>query len=86
MILETLKQISLANRVTDLERLSSDTNIQGDFEGSVTGYWVKLGQRGEGIVKYNSKEYKTKPIGFVAATEGREVELTFANGVYYSKF
>ena len=86
MMIENLRQISLANRLIDLERLASDTSIQGDFEGSVTAYWVRLGSSGEGIVKYNSKEYKTKPIGFVSAKAGKEVELTFANGVYYTKF
>lgn len=86
MNLETLAQISLANRIADLERRNEDYDIQGDFKGSVTGYWVRLGERGEGIVKYNSKEYKTKPIGFVSAKAGKEVELTCANGIYYSKF
>ena len=77
---------SLVNRLVDLERRASDVTIKGDFEGSVTGFWVRLGTNGEGIVKYNSKDYVTQPIGFVSAPVGTEVELSFANGVYYSKF
>ena len=77
---------SLVNRLVDLERRASVVTIKGDFEGSVTGFWVRLGTNGEGIVKYNSKDYVTQPIGFVSAPVGTEVELSFANGVYYSKF
>lgn len=85
-MIENLKQLSIANRMIDLERRASDTTIGGDFTGSVTGYWVKLGSMGEGIVTYNNKQYKTKTIGFVSIPRGTEVELSFANGVYYSKF
>lgn len=86
MLLNTLKQISLANRINTVERLSKDTIVSGDFEGSVTGYWVRLGSRGEGVVTYNNKSYITKPIGFISIPAGTEVELSFANGIYYSKF
>lgn len=86
MLLDSLIEISLANRLNTLERLTSGQSISGDFEGSVTGYWVKLGSRGEGIVNYNNKNYVTKPIGFMAIPGGTEVELSFANGTYYSKF
>ncbi len=86
MLLDSLIEISLANRLNTLERLASGQSISGDFEGSVTGYWVKLGSRGEGIVNYNNKNYVTKPIGFMAIPGGTEVELSFANGTYYSKF
>ena len=86
MILDTLLQISTANRVVDLEYRASEITIRGDFVGSVTGSWVKLGDRGEGIVSYNNKEYTTKPIGFVSIPSGTEVELSYANGIYYSKF
>tara|TARA_Y100001973_G_scaffold100250_1_gene160959 strand:- start:188 stop:445 length:258 start_codon:yes stop_codon:yes gene_type:complete len=85
-MLEILKNISLANRLVDLEFRASDTTIKGDFVGSVTGSWVRLGSRGEGIVSYNNKQYPTKPIGFVSLPAGTEVELSYANGVYYSKF
>jgi hypothetical protein len=86
MILNTLLQVSTANRIVDLEFRASDTTIQGDFVGSVTGKWVRLGSRGEGIVSYNNKQYPTKPIGFVSIPAGAEVELSYANGIYYSKF
>ncbi len=86
MILDTLLQLNTANRLVDLEFRASDTTIQGDFVGSVTGKWIKLGSRGEGIVSYNNKQYPTKPIGFVSIPAGTEVELSYANGIYYSKF
>lgn len=86
MILNTLINISTANRIVDLEYRASDVTIQGDFVGSVTGKWVRLGSRGEGVVSYNNKQYPTKPIGFVSIPAGTEVELSYANGIYYSKF
>ena len=86
MILNTLTQISDTNRLLDLEFRASDITIKGDFVGSVTGKWVKLGERGEGVVSYNNKRYVTKPIGFVSIPAGTEVEMSFANGIYYSKF
>lgn len=86
MILDTLLEISTINRFADLERRASDVTITGDFTGSVTGKWVKLGLRGEGVVSYNNKQYATKPIGFTSIPAGTEVELSFANGIYYSKF
>jgi hypothetical protein len=86
MLLNSLIEISLANRLNELERLTKGQSISGDFEGSVTGYWVKLGSRGEGIVSYNNKNYVTKPIGFISIPRGTEIELSFANGIYYSKF
>lgn len=86
MIKDTLRQIQLTNRVNELERRSKKNVINGDFEGSVTGSWVKLGENGEGIVSYNDKQYVTVPIGFVSLPKGTAVEVTFAKGVYYSKF
>ena len=86
MDISTLIQVSNANRVLDLENRLNGTLIKGDFEGSVTGYWKRLGSRGEGVVGYNDKEYITKSIGFVSAPAGTEVELSYAKGIYYSKF
>ncbi len=83
---DRLKAISDSNRIAELQFRASDTTIQGDFVGSVPGSWVRLGGLGEGIVKYNNKEYITKPIGFVSIPSGTDVELSFANGLYYSKF
>lgn len=86
-MINNLKEISLANRLNRLTDLAEGTKqIKGDFEGSVTGYWVKIGDSGEGVVSYNNKEYITKPIGFISIPKGTEVELSYANGIYYSKF
>ncbi len=85
-ILTSLTQISSANRIVDLEFRNSDTTIVGDFVGSVTGTWVRLGESGEGIVSYNNKNYVTVPIGFISIPKGTELELSYANGIYYSKF
>lgn len=86
MILEELKELSIANRVIDLEKRAKKNVIEGDFEGSVTGSWVGIGSNGEGIVKYNDKLYRTDPLGFVSIPQGTKVELTHANGIYYSKY
>ena len=86
-MIDSLMELSNANRVFDLERRADGQNgLRGDFEGSVTGFWEKLGPLGEGLVKYNSKTYITNPIGFVSIPKGTEVELSYANGIYYSKF
>ena len=85
-LLNSLLEISVANRLVDLERLERGVVIKGDFEGSVTGHWVKLAESGAGIVTYNKKQYTTKPLGFASLPAGAEVELSHANGIYYSKF
>ena len=85
-LIEQLQRISNAERVVELERRASDVTIRGDFEGSVTGTWSRLGANGEGVVRYNNKEYITKPLGFISIPAGFEVELSYANGVYYSKY
>lgn len=85
-LLNRLTERSNAERLLDLERRDKGNYIEGDFEGSVTGYWVRLDSNGSGIVSYNRKEYVTKPIGFTSLPKGVEVELSHANGVYYSKF
>ena len=58
MDIKLLQELSLTNRVLSLEERASDSVIKGDFQGSVTGYWKKLGERGEGIVSYKDKDYK----------------------------
>lgn len=85
-LLEDLVELSNTYRVLDLERLGSSELIQGDFEGSVTGKWVKLDSTGAGAVEYNSKLYLTKPIGFTSIPKGTTVEMSYAKGVYYSKW
>jgi len=86
MSIVNLQQRSTANRIAVLQERATEVLIQGDFSGSVTGVWVKLGDSGEGQVKYKSKVYVTKPIGFTSIPKGTEVELSYANGIYYSKF
>lgn len=85
-LMDSLREESLARRIVDLERLASNQVIEGDFEGSVTGKWLRLDQSGAGIVQYNSKNYTTKPIGFTSVAAGTAVEMTYANGIYYSKW
>jgi hypothetical protein len=85
-LLDDLLEVSVANRLVDLERLDSKQLIEGDFEGSVTGRWIKLDSTGAGIVEYNSKQYVTKPIGFTSLPAGTAIEMSFAKGVYYSKW
>lgn len=85
-LLNAMVAQSQAMRVLKMEFLEKGVVIQGDFEGSVTGYWVRLDPTGSGIVSYNKKEYTTKPIGFTSLPAGSEVELSHANGIYYSKF
>lgn len=81
-----LKEVSEAERVADIERREEGHIVKGDFEGSVTGKWVRLAESGAGIVSYNSKEYVTDTIGFVSLPRGTSVELSFADGTYYSKY
>ena len=85
-LLTTLVEINNAERLESLNRRLDDTIIPGDFEGSVTGIWVKFADNGGGLVRYNNKEYMTKPLGNASIPPGTEVELSHANGVYFSKF
>ena len=86
MLTDQLKIVSTSNRISSLQSRAEGEVIKGDFTGSVTGFWEKLGDSGEGVVKYKSKSYVTKPIGFTSIPSGTEVELSYANGIYYSKF
>ena len=85
-LLNSLLQLSTAERFLQIEQREKGVVLEGDFEGNVTGYWVRLDNSGAGIVSYNKKQYVTKPIGFTSLPAGTEVELSHANGVYYSKF
>ena len=85
-ILLELQAISDAERAFDIERRESGQIIKGDFEGSVTGFWVKLNEDGAGVVDYAGKKYYTSTIGFVSLPKGTAVELSFADGIYYSKY
>jgi hypothetical protein len=85
-IVNQLIRDSEASRVAELERRSTGEVISGDFSGSVTAQWVQLASNGAGIVTYNNKQYTTKPLGFTSIAKNQEVELSFANGVYYSNW
>ena len=85
-LLRSLVEKSQAERFVQLERRDKREVIRGDFEGNVKGIWVKLANDGTGIVSYNDKQYRTKPLGLTSLTAGTEVELSFAKCVYYSKF
>lgn len=73
-----------AKRFQEIEDRESGPAVKGDFEGSVAGQWVKLSDNGAGVVSYNKKEYTTRPLGFTSVAPGTSVQLTHANGVYYS--
>ena len=85
-LIDDIQQIQAADRVADVERRFTQKGVKGDFEGSVTGYWVRLREDGAGVVSYNNKQYVTKPIGFTSLPSGQAVELSHANGVYYSSW
>lgn len=87
MELDQIKQINVANRINELERRQKVAKgPEGDFEGTVTGYWVKLDQNAGGVVEYNGKKYVTKPLGWTSIKRGTPVKLTSAGGVYYSNW
>ena len=86
MALFELLALSNANRIEDLDRRERSQVVTGDFEGSVAGSWVRLDETGAGIVSYNNKEYVTKRLGFTSIPAGTAVELSFGNGIYYSKW
>jgi len=81
-----IKEMMEASRMVEIERLTNPDGPKGDFEGSVTGYWVKLQQDGTGLVSYRGKNYVTKPMGDSSIRPGMEVELTYARTIYYSKW
>lgn len=84
---EKLRENSERDRIIELEKREEGTTLKGDFEGSVTGKWEFLDEAtGAGMVRYKGKIYRTQPQGFVSVPRGTKVELTFADGIYYSKY
>jgi hypothetical protein len=75
-----------AQRLYELDRRQDGKTIQGKFEGSVAGTWKQLSNSGGGIVEYKGKDFVTRPIGFTSISKGAAVELSHADGVYYSKW
>lgn len=77
---------SSSNRMVMLEDLTYGTEIKGDFEGSVTATWIKLREDGAGMCRYRGKIYATKPLGYVSIQAGTRVEMSYADGIYYSRY
>ena len=86
MFVQDLIDMNTSSRITQLTDIETRPAIRGDFEGSVTGTWVKLDLDGTGLVSYNNKTYKTRVLGIASVPAGTYVELSHADGVYYSKF
>ena len=85
--INSLKAINISNRIGEIERREqSAKGPVADFEGSVTGYWIKLDDNAGGVVEYNGKEYVTKPLGWTSILPGTPVKLTSASGIYYSQW
>lgn len=74
-----------AERQVFLER-PKDVNASGDIEGSVKADWLRLKNTGYGVVRYRDKKYVTIPLGSRSIARGTPVEMTFANGVYFTKW
>lgn len=85
MDINSLISMNDAERVAELEKREEPFST-GDFVGSVNATWIRLDESGAGVVTYSDKEYYTKRIGFTSIPAGTDVELSFANGVYYSKW
>ena len=84
--LELALEISQQERAFALENRVEGSPIRGDFEGSVSASWIRLDDEGAGVVSYKGKEYRTKMIGFTAIPKGTRVELSYAKGIYFSKY
>lgn len=83
-LIEDLFKENAAARIVEIQNREAGSGIKGDFDGSVTGSWVKLDESGLGIVSYNQKQYKTRPLGFTSIAAGHSVYLSYAAGTYYS--
>ena len=85
-LLQRTQDESASARLMELDHRVDGWEIRGDFQGTVTGKWQGVGPQGEGRVTYKGKTYKTKRAGFSSIPRGYPVELTYANGVYYSSY
>ncbi len=85
-LMDDLFQSSVSNRLLEIQEREKRPMIKGDFEGSVTGIWVALDDSGLGLVSYMDKKYLTRPLGLTSINAGKPVQLTHANGVYYSSW
>lgn len=85
-LLNTLRSISRAERVTALEYRSRGSLRKPDFEGVVYGSWAGLNPLSAGLVSYKGKTYKTKMLGFTSLPKGARVQLSYVDGIYYSSW
>lgn len=85
-LVDDLLEENAAARVVEIGRREAGPSIQGDFDGSVTGIWVKLDDLGLGVVSYKQKQYRTRTLGFTSVAAGQPVFLSYAGGVYYSNW
>jgi hypothetical protein len=85
-MLPELVSLNTSERLRQVQDRVENLKPRGDFEGSVTGTWVKLDQSGAGLVQYKNKIYSSIPIGFTSIPAGLRVKLAYAAGTYYSSF
>lgn len=81
-LIDDLFKNALAERMTTLD--VRERSLAGDFEGSVAAQWVKIDENGLGVVEYAGKKYKTVRLGDTTLPPGSPVQLTHANGIYFS--
>ena len=87
MDLFELKDVNIANRIEELgRRIEVAKGPVPDFQGTVTGFWVKIDSNYGGVVEYNGKQYVTKMLGWTTIRPGTPVALTGAGGIYYSSW
>ena len=81
-LIQEALQISQSERIVELER--RENSDIGDFEGSVSAQWVRLDENGLGVCEYKGKKYRTIRLGDTSLRAGTSVQLTYADGIYYS--
>ncbi len=83
---ETVAGIARAQRLVAQEAELTGTVYAADFEGTVTGTWVRLDDSGAGVVLYKGKEYTTVRLGITTLFKGSTVQLSYVKGTYYSNW
>lgn len=81
-----LMELGQANQQVNAEKRNNQETSMADFQGIAQGTWVKLSDRGAGIVDYKGKKYKTFPLGRKSIAAGTKVSLEFRKGVYISSW
>ena len=83
---EITKRLADTRRILDLERLSKNDPVPGDFEGTVTGSYLRKNDDGTVTVMYNSQEYVARPQSKYMAVKDDVVTLTFRAGIYLASW